>query len=45
MLSEDGDEGAAAVDGTDEDSKLSQAELDKVAVSLSFRNNHLRLFV
>lgn len=35
ILSEDGDEGAAAVDGTDEDSKLSQAELDKVAVSLS----------
>eukprot|EP00752_Nemacystus_decipiens_P006360 g5734.t1 len=29
--SEDGDEGAAAVDGTDEDSKLSQAELDRVA--------------
>lgn len=34
MLSEDGDEGAAAADGADEDSKLSQAELDKVAVSL-----------
>ena len=31
---EDDDEGAAGVDGNDEDSKLSQAELDKVAVSL-----------
>lgn len=33
VLCEGGDEGAAAVDGNDEDSKLSQAELDKVAVS------------
>lgn len=43
MLSEDDDddEGAAAVDGIDEDSELSQAELDKVAVSQFLMSCHL----
>lgn len=35
LLPTDDDDGAAGVDGNDEDSKLSQAELDKVAVSVS----------